>query len=666
MKLGIDTGGTFTDFILQTEEGYKTYKVSSTPGDPSLAILRGLRYFFPNASRTSGFTLPSALEIIHGTTVGTNAFIQRKGAKTLLLTTKGFEDVLFIGRQNRTSLYDINIKRSPEIISRSQVLGVEERITATGKVEIPYNSDHGQIICQYCKDNGILSVAICLLHSYLNPVHEETIASELAGLDLPVTLSSQLLPEFREYERLSTTLINAYLAPIISEYINKLSNTLKPNSLSIQQSSGGILPAEGIAKRAVQTVLSGPAGGVHGAYRLAQDMEIDRIITFDMGGTSTDVSLCDKVPTLTRDYSIDGFPIRTQVVDIHTVGAGGGSIANVDAGGLLHVGPESAGADPGPVCYGTGDRITVTDANLYLGRLLADNFLGGEMILHYSKVEEKLENLAQSLSLTAVETALGILRIVNIGMVKAVRAVSLERGYVPKEFALFSFGGASGLHCCDMASELGISKIVIPDRAGILSAQGMVMSEPTLDSSKSLFLTGEDITTQKMEASFFEMEEKLTLQMQNLCNDGTLIVERFLDLRYKGQSYEISVIYTDNFREEFHASHEHHFGYKLPDIPLELVSIRSTVKIGNRDCVFPRQAIKKGHQPEEEGRVNIIFDGGGRSVPFYQRKSLSPGNSLQGPALIIDNYTTILVQFNFEMAVDPLLNIILTPHTSPR
>jgi N-methylhydantoinase A len=663
MKLGIDTGGTFTDFILQTDEGFKTYKVSSTPGDPSLAILRGLQYFFPDASSTSGFTLPSALEIVHGTTVGTNAFIQRKGAKTLLVTTKGFEDVLFIGRQNRTSLYDINIKRSPEIISRSQVLGVEERITATGEVEIPYNSDHGQMLCQYCRENGILSVAICLLHSYLNPVHEETIALELAELDLPVTISSQLLPEFREYERLSTTLINAYLAPIVSEYINKLSNTLEPNSLSIQQSSGGILPAEGIAKRAVQTVLSGPAGGVHGAYRLAREMGIDKIITFDMGGTSTDVSLCDKGPTLTRDYSIDGFPIRTQVIDIHTVGAGGGSIANVDAGGLLHVGPESAGADPGPVCYGKGNRITVTDVNLYLGRLLADKFLGGEMSLHYSKVEEKLAHLAQSLSLTSVETALGILRIVNIGMVKAVRAVSLERGYDPKEFALFSFGGASGLHCCDMASELGISKIIIPDRAGILSAQGMVMSEPTLDSSKSLFLTGDDIITQNMESSFSEMEEKLTLQMQNLCHDGTLIIERFLDLRYKGQSYEISVIYSDNFREEFHASHEHHFGYKLPDIPLELVSIRSTVKIKNQGYIFPRHTIKKGHLPEEEGRVSITFEGGKESVPVYQRRSLSPGNSLQGPALIIDNYTTILVQFNFDMTIDSLLNIVLKPHT---
>jgi N-methylhydantoinase A len=663
MKLGIDTGGTFTDFILQTDEGVKTYKVSSTPSDPSLAILRGLQYFFPDTSSNAEFILPSTLKIVHGTTVGTNAFIQRKGANTLLVTTKGFEDVLFIGRQNRTSLYDINIIRSPEIISRSQVFGIEERITATGEIEIPYNSGHGQRLYQYCRDNGIQSVAICLLHSYLNPVHEETIALELAELDLPVTISSQLLPEFREYERLSTTLINAYLAPIISEYINKLSNMLKPNSLSIQQSSGGILPAEGIAKKAVQTVLSGPAGGVHGAYRLAQEIEIDKIITFDMGGTSTDVSLCDKVPTLTRDYSIDGFPIRTQVIDIHTVGAGGGSIASIDAGGLLHVGPESAGADPGPVCYGKGDRVTVTDANFYLGRLLADKFLGGEMVLHYSKVEEKLANLAESLNLTSVETALGILRIVNMGMVKAVRAVSLERGYDPKEFALFSFGGASGLHCCNMASELGISKIIIPDRAGILSAQGMVMSEPTLDQSKSLFLTGDDITAQNMESSFSEMEEKLIAQLKNICHDGTLIVERFLDIRYQGQSYEISVIYKDNFKEEFHASHEHQFGYKLPDIPLELISIRCTVKIKNQDYIFPRYAIKKGHLPEKEGRVNIIFESGKKSVPVYQRSLLSPGDSLKGPALIIDNYTTILVQFNFEMTIDPLLNIVLQPQS---
>lgn len=661
MKLGIDTGGTFTDFILQIPGGFKTYKVSSSPEDPSRAILKGLRHFFPDSSVDLRFTLPPDLEIIHGTTVGTNAFIERKGAKTLLLTTKGFEDVLFIGRQNRKRLYDLNMKRSSEIIPRSQVIGIKERINADGIPQVPIDTAIGEQLCQICKEKSIQSVAVCFLHSYLNPEHENKIASELGKLSIPVTFSSQLLPEFREYERLSTTLINAYLAPVISAYINRLAANLSRNSLYIQQSNGGILPAEGIAERAVHTVLSGPAGGVHGAFKLAKEMGIGKIITFDMGGTSTDVSLCDKAPTLTRDYTLDDYPIRTQVMDIHTVGAGGGSIANTDAGGFLHVGPESAGADPGPVCYGEGDRLTVTDANLFLGRLLPDKFLGGAMVLQVKKVQEKMKDLAGFLNMTPVEAAMGIIRIVNVGMVKAIRAVSLERGYDPKEFVLFSFGGASGLHCCELAVELGISKIIVPDRAGILSAQGMVMSEPALDASKALFLSGHDISHHRLKPAFAQLEKDLTGQLQRLCNDGEPEVACFLDLRYQGQSYEISIKYEDDFEKQFHDVHKHHFGYQLPDIPLELVSIRSTVKIKKRQaCQLPRQEKKQEGTAEEEGRTEIVFQQGTMSVPVYQRRNLFMGIKIQGPVLIIDNYTTILVPMHFQITIDSLLNIILT------
>lgn len=660
MKLGIDTGGTFTDFILQTSDGFKTYKVASSPEDPSIAILKGLRHFFPDPSSDELFTLPPDLEIIHGTTVGTNAFIERKGAKTLLLTTKGFEDILFIGRQNRKFLYDLNLKRSPVIISRSLVVGITERINAEGEVEKSIDTGIGAELHQFCKDNAIESAAVCFLHSYLNPDHENEISSELCKLSLPVTLSSQLLPEFREYERVSTTLINAYLAPVISSYINRLVYQLRKNSLYIQQSNGGILPAEGIADRAVHTVLSGPAGGVHGAFRLAREMGIEKIITFDMGGTSTDVSLCDKAPTLTRDYTLDDYPIRIQVMDIHTVGAGGGSIASIDAGGLLHVGPESAGADPGPVCYGTGDRLTVTDANLFLGRLLPDKFLGGEMVLHPDKVQDKMQDFARSLDIPPVEAAMGIIRIVNIGMVKAIRAVSLERGYDPKEFVLFSFGGASGLHCCELAVELGISKIIIPARAGILSAQGMVMSEPALDASRALFLSGDGISHKVLKPAFAALEKQLAGQLYHLCAGGVSESDCFLDLRYQGQSYEISISYEDDFEELFHKAHEHHFGYQLPDIPLELVSIRCTVKMKKTACQLPRQEKKQqDYIHQEEGRADICFQHGVESVPVYQRSKLSPGVVMQGPALIIDNYTTIFVPIHFQMTIDSLLNIIL-------
>ncbi|KPK26666.1 MAG: hypothetical protein AMJ61_08185, partial [Desulfobacterales bacterium SG8_35_2] len=330
--LGVDTGGTFTDFVLQSEKELQTYKLPSTPDDPSRAILQGLEYFF-------GQQLPENLEIIHGSTVATNAFLERKGARTLLITTHGFEDILFIGRQNRPKLYDFNVIRPREIIPRSQIVGVRERMLFDGTVLKPLGKTVGRALRSSCRNKKIDSVAVCL-------THEKIIKDELFRLDIPVTISSEILPEFREYERLTTTLINAYLGPVISSYIKRLTNILGSVSLHIQQSNGGILPAADIEKRAIYTVLSGPAGGVHGAHQLAREMEVDKIITFDMGGTSTDVSLCDGKPTLTRDHRIDGYPIRIEVMDIHTVGAGGGSLAHIDAGGLLKVGPESAGARP--------------------------------------------------------------------------------------------------------------------------------------------------------------------------------------------------------------------------------------------------------------------------------------------------------------------------------
>ncbi|KPJ99780.1 MAG: hypothetical protein AMJ60_03800, partial [Desulfobacterales bacterium SG8_35] len=330
LKLGVDTGGTFTDFVLQSDSGLHTFKLPSTPDDPSRAILQGLAYFF-------GKQLPENLEIIHGSTVATNAFLERKGAKTLLVTTHGFEDILFIGRQNRAKLYDFNITRTAEIIPRKQVAGVKERMLFDGSVLKALGKTAGRRLRSICRANKIESVGVCLLHSYANNTHEQRIKDELSSLNIPVTVSSEILPEFREYERLTTTLVNAYLGPVISSYIKRLTRQIGSVSLHIQQSNGGILPAADIEKRAIYTVLSGPAGGVHGAHQLAREMGLDAIITFDMGGTSTDVSLCDQTPALTRDHRIDGYPIRIEVMDIHTVGAGGGSLAHIDSGGLLKV-----------------------------------------------------------------------------------------------------------------------------------------------------------------------------------------------------------------------------------------------------------------------------------------------------------------------------------------
>lgn len=660
MKLGIDTGGTFTDFILLTSEGISTYKVSSTPDDPARAIVDGLCHFFPHPHSDKKFLLPHNLEVVHGTTVGTNAFLQRKGAKTLLVTTSGFEDVIFIGRQNRERLYDLDIVRSAEIISRQFSVGVKERVLFDGRIMTPLSKSVGKRLRQICRRFKIESVAVCLLHSYANPEHENMLAAELAPLGIPVSLSSEVLPEFREYERFSTTLINAYLAPVVSDYIASLLHNIgSSQNLSIQQSNGGVLPAESIEKRAVHTVLSGPAGGVQGAFHLACKVNLSRIITFDMGGTSTDVSLCDGLPILTRDYIIDSYPLRVQVMDIHTVGAGGGSLAHVDQAGFLHVGPQSAGADPGPVCYGKGDNITVTDANIFLGRLPAEHFLDGSMELFPDRVISRMKILSQKLNLTASETALGIIRLVNIGMVKAIRAVSLERGFDPKEFTLFSFGGASGLHCCELAVDLGIRKIVVPARAGILSAQGMVMADAKIDGSKALFLKGRELSISALDKAFSSLVATKKEEIESLCHAGSLHVERFVDLRYQGQSFEITVLYDDDFIYRFQQMHAQQFGYFLADSPFEVVSIRCVLTMKQPGEKILPTGIINTSRAVSIGQTEVLFESGIVSVDVYDRSHLHYGQIIKGPALIFDKYTTILLLRQFDLFVDSFLNLII-------
>ncbi len=652
--LGIDTGGTFTDFVLQSGSGLQTYKLPSTPDDPTRAIIQGLTHFFGNE-------LPDNLEIIHGSTVATNAFLERKGARTLLVTTHGFEDVLFIGRQNRSKLYDFNVARSREIIPRSMVIGVKERMLFDGSVLKAPGKSVGSRLRRICKDREVESIAVCLLHSYANDTHENKIKDACRKTGIPVTLSSEILPEFREYERTTTTLINAYLGPVITTYIKRLGARLGKVPLHIQQSNGGILPAAEIENRAVCTVLSGPAGGVHGSHQLAGKIGLDKLITFDMGGTSTDVSLCDQTPTLTRDHQIDGYPIRIEVMDIKTVGAGGGSIASMDSGGLLRVGPESAGAKPGPVCYGFGGReLTVTDANLFLGRLLPDRFMGGTMELNNDDVNDAMINFAELLDLDPVAAALGIIRIVNASMAKAMRAVSLEKGHDPKECSLFSYGGASGLHCCELARELSINRIIIPARAGILSAQGMVFADPSFDYMQTLFLTGDELHTHVLSDSMKTLVDKGLEEAQSIStNRDHIVKERFLNLRYQGQSYELRIPYENNFTELFHRSHEKNFGYRLKDKPLELVSIQCIVKVKRPQRDLPRTARTESTEiiPVTEHRVH--FAHGPETVRVYERSSMTAGAEITGPALIVDDYTTVLLPANFTLEVDELLNIVI-------
>src|SRR2546426_7367941 len=432
-RIGVDTGGTFTDFVVIRDGNVEIFKELSTPQKPEEAILKGI-------ARTGG---SSVSEVIHGSTVATNALLERKGARTALLTTAGFEDVLVIGRQTRRELYNIFVTRPDPLVPDGLRMGVRERTLFDGSIETPLDHDHLQTLMDHLRSENVESIAVALLFSFANSENENAVLSALAPLRVPVSLSSRILPEYREYERTSTTVINAYLAPLMSRYLRHLTERLSNRSLWVMQSNGGTVHAETAADAPVKTILSGPAGGVVGAFHVAQACGYSRIITFDMGGTSTDVSLCDGEIKVTHEGQVDGMPIGIPMMDIHTVGAGGGSIAELDTGGALKVGPESAGADPGPICYGKGDRLTVTDANVLLGRLLPRFFLGGTMPLAKERIEPALRALGWTKQWKSVEElAQGVVDVVNNNMEQAIRLISVERGYDPRDFNLFCFGGA--------------------------------------------------------------------------------------------------------------------------------------------------------------------------------------------------------------------------------
>src|SRR5213593_1021549 len=449
-RVGVDSGGTFTDFVIVRNGEVEIFKELSTPQEPEEAIMKGLARAGNSA----------ASEVIHGSTVATNALLERKGARTALLTTEGFEDILVIGRQTRRELYNIFVTRPDPLVPAGLRMGVRERTLYDGSIATPLDQDHLQTLINRLRSENVESVAVSLLYSFANTEHENKVLCALEPLRLRVSLSSRILPEYREYERTSTTVINAYLAPLMSRYLTHLSERISNRALWVMQSNGGTVHAATAADAPVKTILSGPAGGVVGAFHVARASGYSRIITFDMGGTSTDVSLCDGEIKVTHEGQVDGMPIGIPMMDIHTVGAGGGSIAQLDAGGALKVGPESAGADPGPICYGKGNRFTVTDANVILGRLLPRFFLGGTMPLAKERIEPALDMLGWTRQWRSVEElAQGIVDVVNNNMEQAIRLISVERGYDPREFTLFCFGGAGGLHATHLAEALGMRRV---------------------------------------------------------------------------------------------------------------------------------------------------------------------------------------------------------------
>jgi N-methylhydantoinase A/oxoprolinase/acetone carboxylase beta subunit len=650
-RFGIDTGGTFTDFVRLDRHGLTIHKVRSTPDDPSRAILSGLGELAPGAPE---------VDVVHGSTVATNAVLERKGAKVALVATEGFEDVVRIGRQTRPELYNVFVPPRRPIVDPALTFGVSERLDSEGRTLLAVDQSSVDRLPELLKQGGASIVAVCLLHSYRNPAHEQQVAARLRDAGWQVCTSHEVLPEYREFERWSTTVVNAYVTPLIDRYLGALEKKLAGSRLAIMQSNGGSISAAAARAQAVRTVLSGPAAGVVGARAVAREAGFPRIISFDMGGTSTDVSLVDDAIATTTDSRVGDFPVRLPVIDIHTVGAGGGSIAHVDAGGALRVGPQSAGAVPGPVCYGTGTELTVTDANLLLGRLDPEYFLGGRMHLDLDRVQKIAAETARRLRLDVPALAEGIVRVANANMERAIRVVSVERGHDPRRFALLAFGGAGGMHACEIAAELEIATAIVPRHAGVLSALGMLVADVTRDYSASILRQSHELTQRDLEHAFTPLVEQAGRELgaEGFASKRR-VIERLIDVRYVGQSYEITVPFTADYRREFDRLHGRTFGYMNPSRPTEVVNVR--VKAAgitdkpSRSFVRPRRRVRPKPSAVRPGR----FGGRNVKVSFYRWEDLEPGARASGPAVVTAADATAVVPPGFRFEIDGYGNVIL-------
>ncbi len=656
LTIAIDTGGTFTDCVYRVDGRLQVLKVPSTPDDPGRAILQAIEKIVAVTNATS-------LDIRHGTTVATNALLERKGARVAFVTTAGFEDTLSIGRQARPSLYDWNIHRPEPLAGREMCFGIEERIASDGSVVKSLAPMSLHELRERVSASGAESIAVSLLFSFTNAEHERAILAALQPLFVPISLSHQILPEFREFERASTVTVNAYVSPRMAGYITELGKALAQCDarFSIMQSSGGILSAKTAAEEPVRTILSGPAGGVTGALSVARQAKLGRIISFDMGGTSTDVSLNDatREPVTSVEGQIGGLPVRVPMLDIHTAGAGGGSLAWIDAAGALHVGPESAGATPGPACYGRGERATVTDADLVLGRLHPQHFLGGAMHLDETRALDSLEKIYGSLRDFASIEALaeGVVRVADAQMESALRRVSIERGQDPRSCALLAFGGAGPLHACALASALGIGKVLIPSAPGALSALGILDAD--LRREFSLTVMSSPLSSQN-EKVFEELEEEAREVFKNEGSKASLT--RSADLRYQGQGFELRVDWSARVVDNFHRLHAISYGYSDRQRPVEIVTLRvqaisRTPKPAFRAALIRQGAAKQG----QIGSRRIFEDGRWRRGAIYDRALLLPGDRFTGPAVIVELSATTYLPSGWRAVVDRFNNLVLTP-----
>ena len=651
MRIAIDTGGTFTDCLYFSEGRLNVTKLPSTPAQPDKAVLEAV----------DRIAQAKQVEVRHGTTVGTNALLERKGARVAFVTTAGFEDALAIGRQARPKLYDLLLRKEPPLTPEHLRFGVHERTACDGS--ILQATDSAELAClkKSIEAERPEAIAVSLLFSFANPANERAVVSSLCDLGIPISASHEILPEFREFERASTVVINAYLAPMMQRYFERLDSSLSSTGsrLQIMQSSGGIVPASIAAREPVRTILSGPAGGVIGGLAVARAAGFSKILTFDMGGTSTDVALISSNAGLrtSTGFQIMGMPVAVPMLEIHTVGAGGGSLASFDPGGALKVGPQSAGADPGPVCYGRGVQPTVSDANLLLGRLDADWFLGGRMKLDEAAARHHFEK--SKAGLASVEMfAEGVIRVADSHMEGALRKISVEQGHDPRDFVLVSFGGAGPLHACALARALRIPKILIPAFPGALSAYGILVSDLVRDYSRTVMVPAE--CDASLVTHFEALEE---LGSRDMRSEGlTAVAVRSLDVRYAGQGYELNVGWSTDFVTQFHRLHEQRYGYSDPERRLEIVNARVRMIAATQQFESERKVSRDGDGKQAIIKEKPIYSENRRlNAAVHDRSLLHAGDRFDGPALVVEYSATTFLPPAAHACVDEYLNIIIDP-----
>ena len=689
-RLGIDIGGTFTDGILlnETTGEIRTAKVPSTPADPSDGFLHVLRRMLDD-----GQAAPDAVKyVVHGTTVATNAIIEGNLAKTAFITTEGFRDLLEIQTGIRPTLYDLQFQKLKPLVPRYLCFGVPERLDFRGEVLVPLDEEAVRGVVRELRDEGVESVAVCLLHSYINPEHERRIG-EILATELPsalCSLSSEVAPEFREYFRASTTVINAAIRPVVSNYLGNIQTRVRRSGVAgemlVMQSNGGVLTFEAAMDRPVFMVESGPAAGVIAASQLGENLGHQNVISFDMGGTTAKAGLIENgSPRVTKDYEVggtaattehgsrgSGYPIRTPVIDLVEIGAGGGSIAWIDSGGILRVGPRSAGADPGPVCYGQGGtEPTITDANLVLGRISPDYFLGGEMRLDVDAARRAIsERCAEPLGMDVDEVALGIVEIANSAMVGALRRVSVQRGYDPREFVLVAFGGAGPVHANRLAAELEMPTVLVPMSPGTTSAMGLLVTDIKHDYSVALIQRADQIDIDAANAQFHRMKSEghAALSREGVADEATRFIKQ-ADMRYVGQSYELTVPLQekdldadalDEILAQFHQEHERSYGFKAEEEPVEFVALRLSavgvipkpqlrkVKRGGDTTTNALKETRPVYFAETDGRVNC---------PIFNRYKLGSGDEITGPAIIEEVDSTTVIHPDYQAVVDEFGNL---------